>query len=251
MISSIRFSFQRLFFLIRNDIQTQFKSSLVVLLSIIFGLTLISLLSKLDRSLLSLHQDSFEVLLIVGGYLITANAFKTLHQRNQVGFYLSLPASVLEKFLSRLLLTSFGYILGLSLLYLLFSTIAAFLSGILTNEILPVFNPFQSDNFELLGLYIITHSIFLVGSIQFKNLQFIKTLASCWIVSMIIVMFTIFMIWSVLDMPMNNIHIRLSDAKFKLGMFSEASSIIKYFLYFGIAPFFWLIAFLKLKEFEV
>ena len=112
MVSSLRFSFKRLYFLIRNDIQTQFKSSLVVLVSIIFGLTLISLLSKLDQSLLSLHQDSFEVLVIIGGYLITANAFKTLHQRNQVDFYLSLPASVFEKFLSRLLLTSFGYILG-------------------------------------------------------------------------------------------------------------------------------------------
>lgn len=251
MVNSSRFDFKRLYLLIRNDLMVQFKTSLVILGSILLGLTLISLLSNIDRDVSSLHQGSFRVLLVLGGFILTSSAFKTLHQRNQVGFYLLLPASTMEKFLSRLILTSIGYVFGLSCLYFIFSLLAAGISGLLFNEVLPIFDPFQLKNLELMGLYIITQSIFIVGAIQFKSLHFIKTLASSWVILMILFMFTIFMVWLIFDKPLNGLHFNFTASDFDPLFFEPAVTIFKYFLCFGIAPFFWLIAFLKLKEYEV
>jgi hypothetical protein len=251
MGNSSLFDLKRLYLLIRNDLMIQFKTSLVILVSIIFGLTLISLLSKFDRGISSLHQGSFRVLLVFGGYLLTSSAFKTLHQRNQVGFYLSLPASSLEKFLSRLILTSIGYIFGLSFLYFIFSLLAAGISSFLFNDSLPIFNPFSQTNLELMGLYIITQSIFILGAIHFKSLHFIKTLASSWVIFMVLFLFTLFMIWLVFDMPINGMHFNFKISDLNPRLLQPTGTILKYFLWFGIAPFFWLIAFLKLKEYEV
>jgi len=251
MDNVMNFSFRRLALLMRNDLLIQFKSSLVILLAITFGLTLISLLSKLDHSLLSLHNQSFKILLILGGYLLTASAFKTLHQRNQVGFYLCLPASTLEKFLSRLLLTSVGYIAGLSFLFFTFSVLAAGLSSLLSDSTLPVFNPLNQGNLELMALYLITQSLFLVGAIQFKSMHFIKTIASTWFVLMILVILTIVILWAVFDTPFNHQHFNISLIDINFESLKSTASVLKYLFYFGFAPFFWLIAFLKLKEYEV
>lgn len=251
MDKAMNFNFKRLALLIRNDLQVQFKSSLVIIITIISGLTLISLLSKLDHRVLSLHNQSFKVLLIFGGYLTTASAFKTLHQRNQVGFYLSLPASILEKFVSRLLLTSVGYIFGLSLLFYIFSVVAAGLSSLLSDTTLPIFNPLNKENVKLMGLYLITQSLFFAGAIQFKSMHFIKTVAGTWLTIMILFIIIMFFLWLTFDTPLSaqNFNFTYIDINFKY--LNSAISVFKYFFYFGFAPLFWLIAFLKLKRYEV
>ncbi|MBT4287510.1 MAG: hypothetical protein HOD92_09225 [Deltaproteobacteria bacterium] len=247
----INFNFKRLVWLIRNDLQVQFKSSLVIIVAITSGLTLISLLSKLDYRLFSLHNYSFKILLIFGGYLLTASAFKTLHQRNQVGFYLSLPASILEKFISRLLLTSVGYIAGLSLLFFVFSVLAAGLSNLLSDNTLPVFNPLNQENLELMALYLITQSLFLVGAIQFKSMHFIKTVATTWFTIMILIIFTAFILWLIFDTTLNTQQFDFSRIDINLSSLGSVTTVLEYLFYFGFAPFCWLMAFLKLRKYEV
>ncbi len=252
MNSKELFEPKRFLLLLRNDLMTHFKTSLIITGSIIGALSFLVFLSKFNVNFSRFHLETFRFAIIPGGYLLTAASFKSLHEKNRSSFYLTLPASLFEKLLSRLFLTTIGFVVGVSVLYYGFSLLASGASVLMNGNPLPVFNPFDPGNRSLITFYCVTQSVFLLGAIHFRSHHFIKTILSTWVLCAVVIVYTIGVIWLAFDISLfgqNQVyHLKQLD----LG---EASlpvlRVIKILIVYGTAPFFWFISYLKFKEYEV
>ena len=243
---------KRFLLLLRNDLMTHFKTSLIIIGSIIGALSFLVFLANFNGSLSRLHLESFKLVIIPGGYLLTAASFRFLHEKNRSSFYLTLPASHIEKLLSRLVLTTIGFVVGVSALYYVFSLLASGASVFINGDSLPVFNPFEHGNIVLISFYWITQSVFLLGAIHFRSHHFIKTIFSLWLFIAVIIIFTIGVVWLAFDVSLFGYNQIYHLKQLGLGDMSQpVFRIMKMLIVYGIAPFFWLISYLKLKEYEV
>lgn len=129
---------------------------------------------------IGVHSDYFilggyNMVLFIGGALLSASAFKEVHAAKTSILYLTLPVSPLSRYLSVWLLTGPIYLLLLTIL-----CIAALL-----------LNP--SDNFwaalengmiaTAMGAYSILNAILLFGSVYFKKFPLLKTVMVILLIS--------------------------------------------------------------------
>ncbi len=121
------------------------------------------------------HALNFFILLL-GGYAMTSVAFKELHHREGSYRWLTLPGSLLEKYISRLILTSIGYVLAATISYTLCAFIIDGLRWLIHNYRDISFNPFDERSLDFIGYFLVIHSLFLVGAVFFKQLAGLKTL---------------------------------------------------------------------------
>ncbi len=120
------------------------------------------------------HGMSQVTLLLLGGFLASV-AFKELHESEESCTWLALPGSLLEKYVSRLLLTSLGYIVAAAIAYVLFVTVLIGLSRLVFGHIVIPFNPFDKALLDGIAYYLVLHSLFMLGGIIFKELAYPKT----------------------------------------------------------------------------
>jgi len=124
------------------------------------------------------HLNLFLPMFYIGGFAVTSLAFRELHQGEKSYFYLNLPASMFEKFASKLLVTSLGFAASALAFY---SVVA--LAGEGVNRLLfgyghGLFNPVSRDVLFGVAIYLVTQGIFLVGSAYFRKLAFLKTVVA-------------------------------------------------------------------------
>ncbi len=121
------------------------------------------------------YAGFFRLLLYVGGFIITSLAFREVWQPGGGISYLSLPGSTLEKLVVKLLLTSVGFAAG----SLIFMSAVGAASEVIDRLVFGVgrgfFNPFTSSVLQAVARYMVIQSFFLLGSIWFKKLAFVKT----------------------------------------------------------------------------
>jgi hypothetical protein len=122
----------------------------------------------------------FRNMLFLGGFILTSMAFRELRQNAGGIFYLTLPGSLFEKLLSKLLLTSVGYALGCALFFTATSAVSQLLTTLLFGSGNGIFDPLDPLVLKMMALYLVTQSIFLLGSVWFRKLAFLKTIL--WIV---------------------------------------------------------------------
>ena len=167
--------------LMLRDLAGGYRSLLVAMAAVAGSVILISTLTVLGRTLAGastgadFYPSMFVNLLFLGGFIVTSLAFREVRQNGGGIFYLTLPASSLEKFASKLLATSVGYALG-SLVF--FTAAAAVSEGV--NRLIfgfgnTFFNPFDRSVLQAIGFYLIFQSVFLLGSVWWKKLAFVKT----------------------------------------------------------------------------
>ncbi len=117
----------------------------------------------------------YQNLLLLGGFIVTSLAFREMWHNGGGTFYLTIPGSIFEKLTSKLLVTSLGYALGSTI----FFTAAAVLSEGLNLLIFGVghgfFNPLTMGVLRLIAIYLVAQSVFLLGSIWFRKLAFVRT----------------------------------------------------------------------------
>ena len=105
------FSPQRLWLLIKRDITIGYRGTLIAAAAVGGFVLLFSLLSAIDTRNDPYYYGMYAALLFLGGYIVTSLAFREVHREESGTFYLTLPGSALEKYLSKLLVTSVGYVL--------------------------------------------------------------------------------------------------------------------------------------------
>lgn len=122
----------------------------------------------------------FQGLLFLGGFIATSLAFREVWQNGSGIAYLTLPGSVFEKFVVKLLATSVGYAVGV----VVFITATAAASEALDRLVFGVghgfFDPFAPAVLQAIVRYLVVQSFFLLGSIWFRKLAFVRTVL--WLV---------------------------------------------------------------------
>jgi hypothetical protein len=168
------FNSQRLFLLLRRDLAHGYRAVLTAMAAVGGILIVFSFLSMLGRAGQDFHTPFYVGLLFLGGFLFSSGAFKEMHQQGSGPFYLTLPGTTLEKLLSKLVVTSVGYAAAV----LLFMTGASAVSELLNRAVFAAghtwFDPFSPANLKSAAVYLVLQSLFLLGSVWFRKVVFLK-----------------------------------------------------------------------------
>jgi hypothetical protein len=256
------FNRKRFFLLLKKDFYTQYKTYLIAL-GAIFGILLIVNIC----SITSFDQWNFNLVfypltLFIGGFIFTSLSFQELaHEQSRIS-YLTLPASNLEKFISRLITTSIGYVVVSLVLYFLFSAFAFAMNKVIFGYAHPIFNPSHPVIGLCILIYLVTQSIFLFGAIYFRGNTFIKTTLSLfilatmyWIFIILVTLLSFYILsWTKhlyfsFDLFLKGYYYQFTPSGIK-SFFEVCYRIIQFLFWFILAPFFWIISIIHLKEIE-
>lgn len=249
------FNIRRFALLIKNDILKQYRTFLTAIGAVTGILLAIILLSHKSSGFWNFHLVFYPLVLFIGGFILSSFTFAELHHPQKSYVYLTLPCSILEKFVCKFLLTSIGYIIISAVLFYLFSIIAAGLNMLLFKQTFPVFNPFDEVILQNIRIYMVTQSIFLFAAVYFKKNNLIKMILSLFLLSIVCSAFATLVLrltyWDYWD----NGFLIFSNSS-ELGFhaepfFRKLSQIFEFLFWWIMAPYFWILGFLRLKETEV
>ena len=175
----------RIYLMLRNTIVLNRFSLMFAGAAVAGTLLFISLLDALGPCRPRLHQHLYLAVLFLGGLLLTSRSFKGLHDPVDSLPWLLLPASMLEKALARILLTTFVYVAGSMVFYILFSIVSEGLNYLVVKRHHLLFNPF--DPMVLRGAlsYMAIQAPFLLGAVYFRKHALSKTILSILAFSLI------------------------------------------------------------------
>lgn len=187
------FKLERLTRLIQKDLFLS-RGSLLMALILMWSLLLMGILISPNNVI---DANSAPLLLnltvFIGGIWISSRAFQEAHHSLSAYQFLTLPASHFEKFMSKLLETALFFPLLILVAYALFYWVMALLYSLVNHTMPMLFNPLNANILTSYWYYLIFQSIFLLGSIFFKNRTIIKTLLSIVLVSLGIALITALM----------------------------------------------------------
>ncbi len=243
----------------------------VIIISALTALGLVTVNAGSRPGTSDFYLGYFTNLLFLGGFIVTSLSFREVWQNGGGIFYLTLPGSAFEKLLSKLLMTSVGFGVG-SLIFM--TAVAAASEGIDTLVFgfgHGMLNPFDPAALLSLVRYLILQSVFLLGSIWFKKLAFVKT--ALWTVifaaGLAIILAIVgrlaladHMVWNTVQagsgraggwsFNMNGENLAQifapgTSAYARLMVFKTIATV----LYYALAPVAWLATYFRLRETEV
>ena len=266
--------------LMLREIASSYKALLIAMAAVAGTVFVISALTALGLVTTSpgsrpgsegFYLGYFINLLFLGGFIVTSLSFREVWHNGEGIFYLTLPGSIFEKLLSKLLMTSIGFGLG-SLAFM--TAVAAVSEGI---DILVfgfghgMFNPFNPAALVNLGRYLLLQSVFLLGSIWFRKLALVKTVlwTVIFAIGLAIILAVVGRIALADHMVWNTVRAggsRMSGWSFNIGnerlqeIFAPGSAVyarlmifktIATVLCYALAPVAWLATYFRLRETEV
>ena len=170
------FSIERLWWLLRADFTAGYRSLLTVSATLAGVILIASLISfEPGGAAQGFYASWYGGMLYVWGVIASSRAFRELHDKTRNEAYLLIPASAIEKTVTRLLTVT----IGLAVYLLIFTTVVSFLvEGVF--RLLPgtgygLFNPLDAQLWPLITGYFFLQSFFFLGSAWFRKRHFIKT----------------------------------------------------------------------------
>jgi hypothetical protein len=259
------FSFRRLGLLLWRDLVNGYRGVLIAMAAVAGFVVLISILTAAFGSpSAEFHLSFFTQILILGGFIFTSLAFGELHQNGRSIGYLTLPGSMLEKFLSKLITTSVGYAAGLLFFYSLVALASEGLNQLILGHHHALFNPVGRDVLLLVAVYLVTQSVYLAGSVFFRKAAFLKTVLAWTVVSIglgiavaVMVRFVFWDYFTGLGTPRPEIRIffdRLSQSRFEAAALPTLRGLwaaARVLFWSAVAPVFWAVGYFRLRETEV
>ena len=243
-------SFQNIVKLVKKFFVERWKIEMIIFLAIFLACFFMSLLFRLTHSPILI---TFITGIFITSIAFAATIFSELRSKTSSLMYLSLPASSLEKLISKIIIShiirplSFfiagfsGIILAFVFKHQIFSTdFEDFLREFVDVTISPYF-----ILIIIISAMMLSISIFTFGSVYFKRAAFIKTLLS---------LLVIFTIWAVLNACVSYIiftyfgsetHIHYTYVE------SHIYKIISICVMWIVTIFFWVLSYFRLRETEV
>ncbi|MBX2850084.1 MAG: hypothetical protein KTR16_17285 [Acidiferrobacterales bacterium] len=169
-------SYTRLSLLIRSQVISQYRSWLSTSAALAGIIIFISLFANSDSVLF--YNTSFGYLIILGGLLFSSKAFQELHDKTRNEAFLLLPASMAEKTLARLLVSTIGFVAYALIFMLLTSLLAELVKSLFFGNRLPIFNPLAERAWQLVWAYLFIQSFYFLGASWFKKNHAVKTTLS-------------------------------------------------------------------------
>lgn len=254
------FKADRFFLLFKKDLVQGYKTLLITAAATIGAIFFLLLVSTPGEASSEVHMGLFLPMLWAGGLIFTSLVFKEAHSANLIHGWLMTPASQFEKYLQKLLLTTVFFIIALIIVFVAASVLNSLVYLLFFSQRPPVFNPFQSWVWINTGHYMIVQSIFFLGAVWFRKYNFVKTVLTLNVLQFLFTVILGLVVGLVYWTPIREaVHgnswffmeagqilaIKFSNLN---PFFIKASKII----YFGLlAPFFWFVSWLRLKEIEV
>ncbi len=258
MKTNIELSPRRLLLLLRNEYYVNLLPFLTVLGA--FGIIMLALNALLRVGIVSPNGTSgwFTAMLYLG-YIFTSLSFKEIHQLHSGIFYLTLPASVLEKFIAKLIVYSLGYATALVAAFFLFSGLVSLLDKLLFKEFAVLFNPFQKDVLLALAGFVVLQSFFLYGSVVFKKLALLKSLMILFgfffVVGVIFTLNATRILQNVFNETARGGYVNVDFSNMEEYMTPFFKNIVmpglKIAFWALTAPLFWVLSYFRLKRSEV
>jgi len=258
------FNPRRFLLLLRRDFSNGYRSVLIAMATVSIIIILTSAFSVMLGGSGEFHTARFTGLLFIGGYIVSSLAFRELHQPDRSYFYCTLPGSLVEKFSSKLLVTSLGYALGTLIFYTILGAASEGINRLIFGHGNYFFNPLDMNILLMATAYLVTQSVFLTGSVYFRKLAFLKTTLTvnvAAIVFALIIALTFYLIFREhihpggLDPRIQAILNKLGHTgqiEAELGNFVSAFlSLLKILFWYVLAPVCWLISYFRLSETEV
>jgi hypothetical protein len=177
--------------LLLRELAGSYRGLLIAMAAVGGALVIISALAAMGHAagaasgggISGLHLWFFRNMLFLGGFILTSMAFRELRQGGGGIFYFTLPGSLLEKLLAKLLLTSLGYALGCAIFLSAAAAVSQLINVVLFGFGNGLFNPLDPVVLRMGAVYLVTQSVFLLGSIWFRKLAFLKTVLWILIIS--------------------------------------------------------------------
>jgi hypothetical protein len=191
-ISSV-FSPRRFGRLMLLDLSGSYRSALIAFAAVAGAVITVSFLTAFGVARVAaagasgasgFHPDFFLQILFIGGFIAASLAFRDVHKSGSGILYLMLPASRFEKFAGKLLLTSVGYALVCLIGYTAIAAVSEAVNRLVLGAGNGFFNPFSPAILKAVGSFLLAQSVFLLGSIWFRKLAFVKTVL--WLMIVIV-----------------------------------------------------------------
>ena len=238
---------QRQMLLVRRQLSVS-KQTWLIAAGAIFGLLLIIsvLVAVFNPADLPEVQGFYLAAFTFGGLIFTSLIFKELHSPHRSYFFLTLPASTLEKLAGAWLLTSPLYILGFTIVSFIIYFISFLIAGV----------PFSLSYFYNGGLgeailsYMVIQTIFLWGAVYFRKNNFLKTLLCLILLGISLGVYAGLL--GVLLFEGNSISITPTSHPELIAFMEQGVAPTFQFLFWGVlGPYMLVTAYFTLKEREV
>ena len=254
----------RLYALVRRELKTSQKDlttyALVIVL-VLFGFeTLQSIIARYAGTSfpMEVYIEMFPSFLLLGGFILTSLMFaEDMFSKDHQQEWLMLPATNLEKFLSKALLVTIGYPIALTVLFFLTSVVTEPIQLIIFGNPMALFNPFKESDFVLmLGQYWVWNTVFLLGATYFHKAHFVKTVLAVGVVMLLFGLMGMLFARIVFAIKFGS-SMQIFDAFYYLNPYVVRSSVASFkvfsvfsqILYYVVLPLFCMVtAFYRVEE---
>jgi hypothetical protein len=255
----------RFFLLIKRDIFTYYRTIIIATAAIAGFVVFSSALSALNHNGGGFHLKFYFFLLYIGGFIFTSRGFRELYNSQKSYTYVTLPGSLLEKFIEKWLLTSIGYALGSLIIYTVIAAISESLNQMLFGYTHALLSPFNRVFLIGVAAFIVIQGIFLTGAVFFKKNALIKTILLLTLFAIVLLVLTIFAASLIspehferfrgVKQEINSTRAMakwLNLPEFKLMLVGKTIwQVIRILFWSVLAPFCWFISYLKFRKIEV
>ena len=249
-----QFSIQRFNLLMKRFIMFNLKTwgiGLGAIAGILIIIALLQAWATNGTGPLSVLISLGQVMIFIGGYIITSMAYNEIHTPARSQFYLTLPATTLEKLFSHWIITSVVFVLLANILLMASLAIGSLLVNIGWGSTIEYYNPFTERNLHIMLIYVITQSMFFLGALYFRKNNFLKTTLSLIVISMIFNIFSVVVAYLLFGSQMSGIEDNVTNVRMET-LVTETIPWISKILFYGVlAPFCILVSYFRLKEREV
>ncbi len=260
-------STKRLLLLVRKDLFIEKKFLAITPVTIGLLIIIASFMGALNRNNPDFHLSFYTFLLYTIGIIITSKIFTEMHSLKKNHFWYMTPASDLEKFLSRFIISAVIWPVFLLILY----SAVSILSEVINNFTLGYRNnplsPFNIVIWKRIGHYILIQSMFLYGAALFKKHQLIKMGLSLMVFAGFLFIVAVILMKQVMGTGhwtggfhnfyqfygWNNGYksFNMNFSSIKIEKFFEIlRTFLKIFYFFIMAPLFWVLTYLKVRHNE-
>jgi len=240
-------SMQRLAWVLRADLLRNYRSWLVATGTLALVALVISVFGAYDRVVGDeFYFVLFSVALFGLGPLATSQVFLDMHGRATNTALLLLPASALEKTLSRLLLVTVGLIAYLAVLTMMLSWVLEAINTLVFGVSRELYTPLEGA-WVILPHYLVVQSLFFLGAAWFRKLNYIKTIGSVLLIACGLAAIAAGIGW-LFGSAIWNEGIRINDFETPFDLLTNVAKIA---YYFALPAFCWFVAWLRVTETQV
>jgi hypothetical protein len=241
-------SMRRLGFVLRGDLIRVHRSALVISGTAALVALGVSLLGAYDGDVgegVTFYRAFFIATLFAWGTIATSVCFNDLHGRATNTALLLLPASALEKTLSRVLLYTVGMVAYLLLLTMVLSWVLEGINTVWIGQHRALFSPLDGVAWLLVPHFLVAQALFFLGAAWFRKVQFVKTVASVIGISIGLCVVAVSLAYMV--GPQRCLNANCLEYPF-LDWLTAAAPVAYFYL---LPPFCWFVAWLRVTETQV